>query len=201
MHEGQAEHYFSDRSFDISATRWTVPWLQLLQMYSVWVIYLFQLVFSPGLFASLFWPCCFAFDCWLHLLVFLGRSSQQWLDIIFWQKKQYVSLLILLYKNNGSVLYVDNFFSLYQPTSTNHLHHGNPNMLPLPCYQIGFYHGQILIVTETDSSLHRKPMCAKCMKCKVKFSKPDQFLQLSNLPNRTTRKHAKIIWEEFGDQV
>ncbi len=53
--------------------------------------------------------------------------------------KEYVACLIGLYKNNGAVLYVGNFFPHYLATLHGHttctLEQGN--MLTLPCYAIG----------------------------------------------------------------
>ena len=59
------------------------------------------------------------------------------------RSKEYLSLLIQLYKNNGSVLHVDNFFlfihRLYSAVqnlkSTCTMVYGNK--LPLPCYPVG----------------------------------------------------------------
>ena len=68
---------------------------------------------------------------------------------------EYVSLIIGLDKNNGSVLHVAiNFlfsWSLYP--ARNYLHHGNLQVCSfhLVPNKMGFHHGQILIGTETDS--------------------------------------------------
>ncbi len=81
--------------------------------------------------------------------------------------KEYVSLIIGLYKNNGSLLHVGNFFlfihRLYTARTlllkiwfaelTKYLHHGiwqHVTFTLLPRL-MSFYHGQILTETETDS--------------------------------------------------
>ncbi len=69
-------------------------------------------------------------------------------------QQEYVSLIIGLNKNNGSVLHDDNFFLfIHRLYTAKHLHHGiwqHVTFTLLPC-STSFYHGQILIETETDS--------------------------------------------------
>ncbi len=67
----------------------------------------------------------------------------------YWVKKEYVASLIGLYKNDGAVLYVGNFFlviySRYTAKTQQHV------IFTLLCNCIGFFHGQILIETATHS--------------------------------------------------